>query len=51
MTNADQTVFTTNGLVSGTGGNSFPISASTVFVTVSAPKNGTAWDFVLGCAS
>lgn len=51
VTNADQTVFTTNGLVSGTGGNSFPISASTVFVTVSAPNNGTAWDFVLGCAS
>lgn len=51
VTNAGQTVFTTNGLVSGTGGDSFPISASTVFVTVSAPNNGTAWDFVLGCAS
>lgn len=51
VTNADQTVFTTNGLVSGTGGDSFTVSASTVFVSVSAPNNGTAWDFVLGCAS
>jgi hypothetical protein len=43
-------VFTTGGLVSG--GNTLSViymGGSTAFVNFSAPNNGTAWDFSIGC--
>jgi hypothetical protein len=43
-------VFATNGLVSGRSATSFPLRGSSiVFVTVTAPRSGTAWEFALGC--
>ena len=43
-------VFTTGGLVSGTGQKSFALTGSPlVFVAVSAPQSGTAWQFSLTC--
>ncbi len=43
-------VFSTGGLVSGTGGTSFNVTPdTTVFVSLSAPNSGTAWDFSLSC--
>jgi hypothetical protein len=44
------TVFTTGGLVSGSSSASFQLKGSPiVFVAVTAPLSGTAWEFTLGC--
>ena len=44
------TVFSTAGLVSGQGGSTFSLAGSSiVYVTVSAPLSGTAWEFSLSC--
>jgi hypothetical protein len=44
--------FTTNGLVSGSNTISVPIDEEpTVFINVSAPRSGTAWEYNLGCLS
>lgn len=46
------TLFSTGGLVSGGATVDLPISDSgtaIVFVSVSAPKSGTAWEYSLGC--
>lgn len=44
------TLFSTGGLVSGGDTVSFSVVPdATVFVGVSAPTSGTAWDFSLGC--
>jgi hypothetical protein len=37
------------GSVSNTGSKTFALSGSIVFVTVSAPLSGTAWNFTLSC--
>jgi hypothetical protein len=43
-------VFTTGGLVSGAGSTAFQLKGSSVvFVTVTAPLSGTAWEFALDC--
>jgi len=43
-------VYSTGGLVSGTGGKTFVIPpASVVFVAMSAPNSGTLWNFELSC--
>lgn len=50
--NAGKVVFTTGGLVSGSANTSFTLSGSSiVFVTVTAPNTGTAWNYRLGCAA
>lgn len=42
--------FTTGGLVSGAGSASIAVdSKGLVFVSVSAPESGTAWDYSLSC--
>ncbi len=47
-----QTVFTTNGLVSGSRSVSVPYTgADTATVNMFAPNSGTAWDFTLGCGT
>lgn len=48
--NAGKVVFTTSGLVSGGTTVQVPFSGSRiVFVVVSAPNSGTAWDYSIGC--
>ena len=47
--NGGTTVFDTNGLVSGVGSKAFALASRNVFITVSAPTSGTAWDFQLTC--
>ncbi|MGM9479868.1 hypothetical protein ACS5PN_01595 [Roseateles sp. NT4] len=43
-------VFSTGGLVSGSGGKAVSITAqTTLFVAMTAPNSGTAWDFLLSC--
>lgn len=45
-----RSVFSTGGLVSGSGGRSVAITAqTTLFVAMTAPNSGTAWDFELSC--
>jgi hypothetical protein len=45
VANGGGTVFTTGGLVSGAGRTTFALRASPiVFVTVTAPRSGTAWE-------
>lgn len=47
-----QTVFTTNGLVSGSKSTTVQYSGGdTAFVNMYAPNSGTAWDFNVGCPS
>lgn len=47
-----QTVFTTNGLVSGSKTTTVQYSGGdTAFVNMYAPNSGTAWDFNVGCPS
>ena len=42
--------FSTGGLVSGNGATSIPLAGSSVvFVSVSAPQSGTAWEYSMGC--
>lgn len=48
--NGGTQVFSTNGLVSGSGGGDFALTSSTVFVNVSAPNDDTAWEYFLSCA-
>jgi hypothetical protein len=48
VVNAGATILNT-GSVSGGGSKSFALASSIVFVTVSAPLSGTAWDFSLSC--
>lgn len=43
-------VFSTGGLVSGSGSTTFIAPSSIVFVNVSAPNSGTAWEYSLSCA-
>lgn len=49
--NGQGTLFSTNGLVSGSRSVSLvaPKGDGTVFVNLSAPNSGTAWDFRVGC--
>ena len=49
--NGGSQVFSTGGLVSGSSSSQFSVSNRTVFVNVSAPNSGTAWEFTLSCAS
>ena len=47
-----QTVFTTNGLVSGSRSVSVAYTgADTATVNMFAPHSGTVWDFTLGCGT
>lgn len=47
---AGKKVFTTGGLVSGSGTTPIPIKGEGfVFVSVSAPEAGTAWEYSLSC--
>ena len=48
VVNAGTTILNT-GSISGGGSKTFALSSSIVFVTVSAPLSGTAWDFSLSC--
>jgi hypothetical protein len=50
--NGRHAVFSTNGLVSGAGGKAVAVAAqTTLFVAMTAPNSGTAWDFELSCPS
>jgi hypothetical protein len=52
VVNNGTTVFSTGGLVSNTGGTTFALQGSSVvFVTLTAPNSGTAWEYTLGCAT
>jgi hypothetical protein len=43
-------VFTTDGLVSGNGSGTFQVAPyTTVFISMTAPRSGTVWDFELTC--
>ena len=43
-------VLTTDGLVSGDGSGTFQVAPyTTVFISMTAPRSGTAWDFELTC--
>lgn len=44
-------IYTTGGLVSGTGEFSIPYSgrSTEIEVTLSAPESGTYWEFEIGC--
>ncbi len=47
-----QTLFTTGGLVSGSDTVQVTYSGGRmVYVTVTAPTSGTAWDYTIGCPS
>ena len=47
-----QTLYDTGGLVSGVDSRQITLAGSrTLFVTVNAPKSGTAWELTVGCPS
>ena len=47
-----QTLYDTGGLVSGVNSRHITLAGSrTLFVTVNAPKSGTAWELTVGCPS
>jgi hypothetical protein len=47
-----QVLYSTNGLVSGTNSIDIPYTnGPIVFVIISAPNSGTAWDYVVSCAT
>lgn len=48
--NAGSSVYSTGGLVSGVDNVSLPVSSRFVSVNVSAPQDGTLWEYELGCA-
>lgn len=47
--NGGASVFSTGGLVSGGTSVDFQLSSAFVYVNVSAPQSGTAWDFSISC--